>query len=257
MALGAAVPVSVAFASWAARPGAGRPHAALGAGYALALGSVAVIMTATDAFTVAVRLGGADRRVLPARRVRAGPSRTGPVRRGSRSRSGSSAAPRCWSGCCCLPAVALDRAGLVRHVPGGAAQDHRAGAADRRVRGQGGPGAVPGVDAARLRRRARPGAGGHGRGLRQRRVLRHVADAGAARPPAGLAGRDPAAPGRVHRAARHRARRGAEPAAAGHRLLQRGEQRADHRRLRRCADRRGRRDQRLVAVGPAGRHACR
>ena len=51
MALGAAVPVSVAFASWAAQPGAvGRRG--LGASYALALGSVAVIVTATDAFTV-------------------------------------------------------------------------------------------------------------------------------------------------------------------------------------------------------------
>ena len=50
MALGAAVPVSVAFASWAARPGAvGRRG--LGAGYALALGSVAVFVTAADAFT--------------------------------------------------------------------------------------------------------------------------------------------------------------------------------------------------------------
>jgi hydrogenase-4 component B len=51
MALGAAVPVSVAFASWAAQPGAvGRRG--LGASYALALGSVTVIVTATDAFTV-------------------------------------------------------------------------------------------------------------------------------------------------------------------------------------------------------------
>ncbi len=50
MALGAAVPVSVAFASWAARPGAAGRRG-LGASYALALGSVAVILTATDAFT--------------------------------------------------------------------------------------------------------------------------------------------------------------------------------------------------------------
>jgi hydrogenase-4 component B len=50
MALGAAVPVSIAFASWAARPGTiGRRG--LGASYALAVGSVAVIVTATDAFT--------------------------------------------------------------------------------------------------------------------------------------------------------------------------------------------------------------
>ncbi|HEU5391329.1 MAG TPA: SMR family transporter [Streptosporangiaceae bacterium] len=50
VAFGAAVPVSVALASWARRqgPAPGR----LGASYALALGSVAVIMTAQDAFTV-------------------------------------------------------------------------------------------------------------------------------------------------------------------------------------------------------------
>jgi hydrogenase-4 component B len=51
MALGAAVPVSVAFASWAARPGSvGRKG--LAASYALAIGSLAVIFTGTDAFTV-------------------------------------------------------------------------------------------------------------------------------------------------------------------------------------------------------------
>ena len=50
MALGAAVPVSVAFASWAIRPG---PVATrmLAQGYALALGATVVIMTARDAFT--------------------------------------------------------------------------------------------------------------------------------------------------------------------------------------------------------------
>jgi hydrogenase-4 component B len=50
MAFGAAVPVSVAFASWAARPQNARRRG-LGASYALALGSVAVIVTARDAFT--------------------------------------------------------------------------------------------------------------------------------------------------------------------------------------------------------------
>jgi formate hydrogenlyase subunit 3/multisubunit Na+/H+ antiporter MnhD subunit len=50
LAFGAAVPVSVAFASWAARPQNARRRS-LGAGYALALGSVAVIVTARDAFT--------------------------------------------------------------------------------------------------------------------------------------------------------------------------------------------------------------
>jgi hydrogenase-4 component B len=50
IALGAAVPVSLAFASWAARPGAvGRRG--LGASYALTLGAVAAIVTAADAFT--------------------------------------------------------------------------------------------------------------------------------------------------------------------------------------------------------------
>jgi hydrogenase-4 component B len=72
LTFGAAVPVSVAFASWAvlarrddppeppAHGGAARPSVppgprlrrGLGAGYALALGAVAVIMTAQDAFTL-------------------------------------------------------------------------------------------------------------------------------------------------------------------------------------------------------------
>jgi hydrogenase-4 component B len=50
MALGAAVPVSVACASWAARPDR-PPVRMLACGYALALGSVTVIVTAADAFT--------------------------------------------------------------------------------------------------------------------------------------------------------------------------------------------------------------
>ncbi len=51
IALGAAVPVSLACASWAARPGTvGRRG--LGAGYALTLGAVTLVMTATDAFTL-------------------------------------------------------------------------------------------------------------------------------------------------------------------------------------------------------------
>jgi len=49
IAFGAALPVSLAFASWARRQGA-RPGR-LGASYALALGAVAVIVTARDAFT--------------------------------------------------------------------------------------------------------------------------------------------------------------------------------------------------------------
>ena len=51
LTFGAAVPVSVAFASWAARPGTATRRG-LGASYALALGAVAVIMTAQDAFTL-------------------------------------------------------------------------------------------------------------------------------------------------------------------------------------------------------------
>jgi hydrogenase-4 component B len=51
MAFGAALPVSVAFASWAARPES-VTRRGLGTGYALALGAVAVIVTGRDAFTV-------------------------------------------------------------------------------------------------------------------------------------------------------------------------------------------------------------
>jgi hydrogenase-4 component B len=50
LTFGAAVPVSVAFASWGARPDT-PTRRGLGASYALALGAVAVIMTAQDAFT--------------------------------------------------------------------------------------------------------------------------------------------------------------------------------------------------------------
>jgi len=51
IALGAAVPVSLAFASWAVRAGAvGRRG--LGASYALTLGAVIVVLTAADAFTL-------------------------------------------------------------------------------------------------------------------------------------------------------------------------------------------------------------
>jgi formate hydrogenlyase subunit 3/multisubunit Na+/H+ antiporter MnhD subunit len=49
LSFGAAVPVSIAFASWAARAPSTRRW--LGTSYALALGAVAVIMTARDAFT--------------------------------------------------------------------------------------------------------------------------------------------------------------------------------------------------------------
>src|SRR5580704_16654383 len=51
IAFAAAVAVSLAFASWAARP-AGAGRRGLGASYALALGAVAVVLTARDAFTL-------------------------------------------------------------------------------------------------------------------------------------------------------------------------------------------------------------
>jgi len=50
IAFAAAVAVSLSFASWAARP-AGPGRRGLGASYALALGAVAVVLTARDAFT--------------------------------------------------------------------------------------------------------------------------------------------------------------------------------------------------------------
>jgi hydrogenase-4 component B len=50
LALGAAVPVSVAFASWASMPGTAATRL-LPTGYGLALGATVVIMTARDAFT--------------------------------------------------------------------------------------------------------------------------------------------------------------------------------------------------------------
>ena len=75
------------------------------------------------------------------------------------------------------------------HVPGGAARTTAEVLLLGGLRGQGRAGAVPGLAAARLRRRARPGPRDHGRGLRQRRLLRHVAHAGPARPGARLADR--------------------------------------------------------------------
>jgi hydrogenase-4 component B len=51
IAFAAAAPVSVAFASWSAGP-AGPGRRGLGAGYALALGSIAVVLTARDAFSL-------------------------------------------------------------------------------------------------------------------------------------------------------------------------------------------------------------
>ena len=90
MALGAAVPVSVAFASWAAGPGSAGPQPMatrmLAQGYTLAVGATAVIMTAQDAFTALFAwealtaafylLAGARRGPAPA----PGPDRVGAAR---------------------------------------------------------------------------------------------------------------------------------------------------------------------------------
>ena len=99
IALGAAVPVSLACASWAARPGTvGRRG--LGAGYALTLGAVAMVMTATDAFTLLL----AWELLTVAFYLLAGFERRRPGRPGaasSRWSSARSAGQRCWSACCC------------------------------------------------------------------------------------------------------------------------------------------------------------
>ena len=204
---------------------------------------------------LAVRLGDADARLLPARRIRAeqaGPVRRSPghvrVRQGQRGRAADRAA---------APGdqVALDHAGLVRARPRRRGPHHRVCAAAHRVRGQGRPGAVPDLAAARLRRRPRPGPRHHGRGLRQRRLLRHVAHAGAARSAARLAGGRAAGARRAERAARHRPRGGAEPAVPGDRLLQHREHRAHRHRLRRRAHRRGDRGPAPGRGRAAGRHA--
>ena len=255
LSFGAAVPVSVAFASWAARPGT-VIRRRLGASYALALGRGRGDHDRAGRVHRAVRLGDADARLLPARGDRAeqaGPGRRGPghvrVRQGQRGRAaGRPAAPG--------DQVALDPAGLVRPRPGRRGPDHRRGAAARRVRGQGRPGAVPGLAAARVRRRPRPGPRDHGRRLRQRGLLRHVAHVRADRPGARLADRRAAGARRAERAARHRPRGGAEPAVPGDRLLQRREHRAHRGRVRRRADRRGGRRPAPGRGRAAGRHAA-
>ena len=67
MALGAAVPVSVAFASWAVQPDAAATRM-LAIGYALALGAVDRDHDGDRRVHLPVRLGDADRRVLDAGR---------------------------------------------------------------------------------------------------------------------------------------------------------------------------------------------
>ena len=264
LSFGAAVPVSVAFASWAARAQPTRRW--LGASYALALGAVAVIMTARDAFTA---LFGWETLTLafyllssprgddppgdpPGTGGLSAPRPPWPgdvgVRQGQRGRVRRPAAPR--------DQVALDPAGLVRPCPGRRGPHHRRGAAARRVRGQGRPGAVPGLAAPRVHRRPRPGPRDHGRRLRQRGLLRHVAHVRADRPGARLADRRAAGARRAERAARHRPRGGAEPAVPGDRLLQRREHRAHRHRVRRRADRRGGGRPAPGRGRAAGRHAA-
>ena len=205
----------------------------LGASYALTLGAVAVIMTATDAFTAAVRVGDADGRVLPARGLRTGAAR--PPRKAPSSpwSSAGSAGRRCSLGLLLLAARShsLSLASFT-HVSGGASRDAaeallfagfaiKVGLVPFQVWMPRGYPAAPG-----------PGPGDHGRSGGQRRVLRPVAQPQPVRRGPGLADRPDPGPGRDDRAAGHRARCGSAEPAAGHRLLQRGECRADPGRVR-------------------------
>ena len=282
LTFGAAVPVSVAFASWArsirgddprsaprgttppnppeapAHGGLPAPPYPPGAGRELCACARRGRGDHDRAGRVhcAVRLGDAHARLLPARRLRTeqtGPGRRRPghvrVRQGQRGRAADRpAAPG--------DQVALDHAGLVHPCPGRRGPHHRRGAASRRLRGQGRPGSVPGLAAARLLGRARARPGDHGRGLRERRLLRHVAHAGPDRPCPRLADRRAAGARRAERAARHRPRGGAEPAVPGDRLLQHREHRTHRHRLRRGADRRGDRGPAPGRGRAAGRHVA-
>ena len=255
LTFGAAVPVSVAFASWARRSRSAARRG-LGGSYALALGAVAVVMTAPDAFTA---LFGWETLTL-AFYLLAGVERNKP---GRAAAAQVTFAFGKVSGAALLAGLLLlaTRSHSIMlasftHVPGGAVAHHRRGAAPRRVRGQGRPGAVPGLAAARLRRRAGPGPRDHGRRLRQRSLLRHVAHARAGGPGARLADRRAAGARRAERPARHRPRGGAEPALPGDRVLQHREHRAHRHRLRRRADRRGGRRPAAGRGGPAGCHAA-
>ena len=182
IAFGAAAAVSLAFASWAAGPG--RPgRRGLGASYALALGAVAVVLTATDAFTLLFAwetltlafwlLAGFDRSRRGARRPHWSPWR-----------SARSAGP-CWRAAAPGHQVGIAGPGWLRACASRAAARHRLRAAAGRLRRQGGTGAIPGMAAPRIRGRARARQRHHGRGGGQRRLLRAVADAGPARPAAG------------------------------------------------------------------------
>jgi hydrogenase-4 component B len=153
MAYGAAAGVSVAFASWAARQDEEATRM-LAAGYALALGSVAVVMTATDAFTA---LFGWEALTV-AFYLLAGAN--------ARDRDRANAARITVAFGKVSGAALLVGLLLLAVRSHSIALDDGAGAAARWVRGQGRAGAVPGVAAARVRGGARPGPRGDGRGVR-------------------------------------------------------------------------------------------
>ena len=154
IAFGAAVAVSLAFASWAARPGAvGRRG--LGASYALTLGAVGGGHHGGGRVHLPAGVGTGDGRVLPAGRVRAGPP----------GRPGGALVTLVFgkiSGAALLVGLLLlaVRSGSLdltsfAHVPGGVARATAQVAARRRFRGQGRTGPVPGLAAPRVRGRAR------------------------------------------------------------------------------------------------------
>ena len=190
----AAVGVSLAFANWAARPApaarvspgqvtaermpSGRTlvgRRGLGASYALALGAVAVFMTATDAFTALF----AWEALTVAFYLLAG------LEQGQGGRPEGAFITLVFgriSGAALLLGLLLLAVrshslslSSFTHVQRRYGPGRRRGTAVRRLRCEGRASAVPGVDAARVPGRTRPGPGDHGRGGGQRRVLRAVA----------------------------------------------------------------------------------
>jgi len=215
------VPVSVAFASWTARASSTRRR--LGASYALALGAVAVIMTARDAFTALFcwetltlafyLLAGSERN-----------KQDRPTAAQITFAFGKVSGAALLAGLLLLAARSHSiLLASFAHVPGGAPRTTaevllvlgfavKAGLVPFQVWMPRGYAAAPAP--------ARPGPRDHGLGLRQRRLLRHVAHPRPDRPGARLADRRPTGAQRAERATRHRPRRGAEPAVLGDRLRQ-------------------------------------